>query len=63
MIKLFLSNLKDKGTTGSAIMIIAAWVLNTYFGYIPKDVADAILLIFGSFVLAFFAKKGTLPVK
>lgn len=63
LIKLFWHNLQDKTTTGASVMLILAWVLNTYCSFIPKDVMDAILVIAGALVLALLSKKGTLPVK
>jgi hypothetical protein len=54
MIKLFWANLKHLPTTGAAILTIAAWGLNTYCGFIPKDVANAILVFINAIVLTVF---------
>ena len=54
------ANLKDKSTTGAAVMTIAAYIINQKIGVLPREVADAALLIIDAVILALFAKKGAL---
>jgi hypothetical protein len=54
MIKLFWANLKHLPTTGAAILTISAWALNTYCGFIPKNVADSLLVFINAAILTVF---------